>query len=359
MKKPPAISRLSFLIASLIFMIGFIVCSGFVYANSAPLRATGQTVIPDKTVPVRLESENISIDLTSYEADVECEFHLVNKGPAATYRIGFPAGKNEELEHFSAGNGKGISYDVKTLPLDPRVSNDGKMYFWKVFDVPFGSSGKMEKLQNHYSVRVNRYGLSELTDRYFRYILKTGAFWEGKIKKANVTVYLRGVPFDQITRIYPAGYKVKNNIITWEFKNFEPIEDIEIFIMNDIRYERLTNARKILQKDPNNAHAHYLMGTAIFLKDSKTVGGETIGTVESEKEFLKAIALDPNHLDAKWYLATLYNIRNENSKVLTLLNEIVMKNPDYYCSDKIYNTYWSTNRIKLYGNAKECLERQK
>jgi hypothetical protein len=332
-------------------MIGFIACSGFVYANSAPLRATGDTVVPVNDIPVRLESEQITIWLRSYEAEVACNFNLVNEGPSATYtvRTGFPAGDNENLENFRASNRKGKKYDVTTRTLDPRISYDGGMHSWKVFDVPFESTGKPEVLQNEYKVKVNSYGLNVLTDRYFRYILKTGAHWKGKIKKANVTVYLKGIPFDQITSISPAGYKVNETVITWEFKNFEPTQDIEIFIMNDVRYDRMVNARKILQKDPNNAHAHYMLGTAIFMKDSKKVGGEIIGTAESEKEFLKAIELDPHHLDAKWYLASLYFKRDEKPKALNLLREIAKEMPEYYCSDKLYNVYRGTDYKMLIG----------
>ena len=349
------IFRLNFMIAPLIFMTGFIACNGFAYANSAPLRATGQTVVPTKDVPVRLETEYLDIRLSSYEAEVACSFYLVNEGPAATIKVGFPAGKNEELENFGASGESFKHYEVKTISLGPSFTNERDMNQWKVFDVPLGSTGKPEILRNQYKVKVNRYGLSELTDRYFRYILKTGAYWKGNIKTLKVTVYLKGVPFDQITRIYPAGYKTDNNKITWEFKNFEPTEDIEIFIMNDLIYDRMTQARKILQKEPNNAHAHYMLGTAIFMKDSKTVGGETIGTIESEKEFLKAIQLDPHHLDAKWFLAALYFMREEKPKALKILSEISDEKPDYFCADKIYNTYWSSQSFMLHGGVNQYI----
>jgi hypothetical protein len=306
-------------------------------ADDAPVRAVGKTIQPRSDVPVRMVSEDVRIFLSSKGASVHAEFNLQNEGPPDTIQVGFPRGYENDLDYFQAGT-YGKRFPVTTLPVDPNFSEEeGKeMPWWKIFSVPFSSTGETITVINDYSTKLNPFGLSEFSDLYFKYIIKSGAYWKDTIKEAQFWLRLMHVPFDQITKITPGGFKLDGDIITWRFTDFEPAEDIEIFIMNDIRYDRMANAKKILETNPENAHAHFLLGSAYFTEDIHKPGYEIYGGEKSEKELLKAVELDPDHLDALWYLAALYYRRNNKEKSRTCVEEILKKKPDYICTDKIY-----------------------
>ncbi|MBT4485275.1 MAG: hypothetical protein HOC71_16535 [Candidatus Latescibacteria bacterium] len=326
-----------------------------VSANEAPVRAVGKTIQPRNDVPVRLVSEEVRINISSKEASVRCEFNLLNEGKPDTIMVGFPRGWENDFNYFYAET-YGMKFPVTTLPVNPNFSemNGQEMPWWKIFYVPFDSTGQMITVINNYSIDLNFFGLSEFSDLYFKYIMKTGAYWQGKIDEAVFTVYLRQIPFDQITEISPAGFVYEGDRIIWRFTDFEPTQDIEIFIMNDIRYERLVNAKKILKENSDNVHAHFLLGTAYFVEDVHKVGYEIYGSVKSEKEFLRVLELDPKHLDARWYLAAIYYYRKSKEKSRKLIEEIIAENPNYICTDKVYPR--PSEPIIPWGSAKSWLK---
>ena len=60
------------------------------------------------------------------------------------------------------------------------------------------------------------------------YLLKTGSLWADKIGEADIYWNFNGRRVD-VSRISPAGYKIKNDVIHWHFEDFEPNADITIF----------------------------------------------------------------------------------------------------------------------------------
>ncbi|MCE5248914.1 hypothetical protein LLG96_01705 [bacterium] len=335
----------------LVSLTGF-ACS--LMANEAPVRAVGKTIQPRDDVPVRLVSENVRIMLSSKGASVHCEFNLLNEGPPDTVQVGFPRGWESDFDYFGAGT-YGMNFKVTTLPVDPNFSeiSGEEMPWWKVFSVPFDSTGKKITVFNDYAIRVNPFGLSTFSDLYFKYIVKTGAYWKDTIQDAQFRIRLINIPFDQITKISPEGFTLEGDTVTWHFTDFEPVADIEIFIMNDVRYERMVAAKKFLEDNPNSAFGHFLLGTAYFTEDIHNPGYEIYGGEKSEKEFLKALELDPDNLDARWYLAAVYHIRKQEEKSKKLVEEIIAKKPDYYCTDKLYPGVYD---IMPFGSAQGWLE---
>ncbi len=114
--------------------------------------------------------------------------------------------------------------------------------------------------------------------------------------------------------------------------------------MQDAIYERMKAARKILKDNPDNAYAHYLLGSSYFSR--RNMGGEQ--AERAEKEARKAISLDPELWDAHWLL-TMSHIKNNVFKkrdlkeVKNLLVPIQQGNPGYRCADKMiyYHEYAS------------------
>lgn len=327
------------------------------FTNTAPVKSIGKTIQPLNNVPVRMVSEDVKIWLSSTKAEVDCQFTLRNEGKPDTIEVGFPRGWEGDLINFMAKNAKvSGAYSVETLAEQASFGeyNGEKLPWWKVFKVPFESTGQTVVIENHYSTFLLPWGKYPvpMNDLLFTYIIKTGALWKGQIDSAKVTLYLRNVPFDQVTKISPEGYVLQGNRITWNFRNFKPAQNIEISIMQDAFYERLSIARKLLEMGPDSAYAHYLLGTVYFNQrymDDKQ-------TIEAEKELQKAISLDPKLWDAQWFLALANIYKYRTSKSLkaakTQFDVILQGNPDYICKDKLFypDEYMGS------GNPKELLK---
>jgi hypothetical protein len=327
------------------------------FPNDAPVKSVGKTIQPMNNVPVRMVSEDVRISLSSTKADVHCLFTLRNEGKPETIEVGFPRGWEGDLIGFTAKDAHipGV-FSVETMAEQPFFGefSDEKLPWWKVFKVPFTSTGQSRVIENYYSTFLLPWGKYPVpwNDLLFTYIMKTGALWKGQIDSAKVTLYLRNIPFDQVTKISPEGYIREENRITWNFRNFEPAKNIEISIIQDAFYERESIARKILETDPNNAYAHYLIGTVYF--NRRFMDDNQI--LEAEKELQKAINLDSKLWDAQWFLALVYIDRDVRSKIFkdskTQLGKIVRENPDYRCTDKLF--YQS--ELIQYDNPKGLLE---
>jgi hypothetical protein len=308
------------------------------FSDVFPLKSAGKTIQPLAGLPVQMVSEDVTISLDAVSARVEGYFFLKNLGKPGKIKVGFPLDRDGELIGFTAGDTKTYgNYPIESLPQA------------KVFTVSFDYAGEILTLVNHYQTILQpqepkrRIPLSNLL---FTYILKTGAFWKGPIKKAKITLILHHIPFDQIVTISPKGYSYDDKNyprITWNFQNFEPTQDIEISILPDLVYERLVIAKNILKTNPNNGYAHFLLGTVYynrdFLKDTKNSS--------AEKEFLKTLSLDSTLIDARWYLAMLYLHRSSVSNEAKIqLQTIIRENPNYRCNDKLFWSDYVVDRYK-------------
>lgn len=322
------------------FILLLFIFAGSAYCNDAPIRSVGKTIQPLKDSPVRMVSEEVHIGINSEHAYVNCLFYLLNEGKPDTIEVGFPRGWEGDLINFFARTDKEI-LPIQTLAEEASYNevSGGEMPWWKVFKVPFPAENPNVRIENHYLTYLNPgmgSGYPDLyNDRSFTYIMKTGAPWKGIIEEATVTLNHSDIPFEQITKISPPGFVRERRRIIWNFKNFEPTQNIEIEIMNDLLYERMVTAKKILEKDSDNALGHYFLGTFYYSHPMQS-------KKDAEKELKTAIALDPGLLDAKWFLAALYARypidmdKNNILKAIDELKEIIKINPEYFCNDRIF-----------------------
>lgn len=313
------------------------------WANDAPVRSVGKTIQPLSDVPVQMVAEEVNIYLTSTKAHVQCFFTLQNQGGLDTIEVGFPRGWEGDLLEFKARdrNAPGL-WPVRTMAEYPAYGeySGEAIPWWKVFEVPFAEVGDTVVVENRYHTFLLPWGpsnrpLSGAEDLRFTYILKTGALWQGAIRSARITVRLGNLPFDQITGISPEGYSREGNRLTWSYTDFEPTEDIKIDIMQDALYERTAIARRILAREPDNAYAHYLLGTVLFNRwtDDRHLD-------RAEEELRRAIELDPVNWDARWFLAAVYTYKDRPTKSLKnirpQLDAILQGSPGYRCTDKLF-----------------------
>jgi len=106
-------------------------------------------------------------------------------------------------------------------------------YVWKV----------RFKAQENVTIKV-RYRvpsgmLYKNSNRYFYYLLSTGAGWYKKIEKATIRARIMDSDIRAIRSVKPSTYRkdLKTKEYIWEFQNIEPIKDDNIYL----EYEVLEN----------------------------------------------------------------------------------------------------------------------
>lgn len=211
-------------------------CSGLVaQADDAGVRGVGGAVEPlDQHPSIRMVREKVHIILGPTTASVRCEFVFKNEGPAITAKIGFPERnygdsahpiKSSDLKSFRSWV-DGRSVKTKLVP-SANKGDEQEYEAWHVKDVHF-SRGQTRVIVDQYATE---YGGDSMGGIFLNYILKTGGNWKGTIGEALITVdasqlanYWRVTPMD------PKGSTVKGSKITWLLKDFEPSDNVYIYI---------------------------------------------------------------------------------------------------------------------------------
>jgi hypothetical protein len=118
--------------------------------------------------------------------------------------------------------------DNKRQELLYQYENENKpWYLWKV------NFGKNETLQIIVKYRLPCGVLK--SNRFFNYILSTGAGWKGRIEAAKVVVNLKDIPADQVLSASPKhNFNQAGKQLTWNFKNLEPTTQDDILINYEI-----------------------------------------------------------------------------------------------------------------------------
>ena len=306
----------------------FIVCVFPLSAtgNDAPLRQIGKTVLPTKDVEVQMISEKVEISIDYDIASIVCTFVLRNLGKPGTIEVGFPFGKHEgDVSNFRVG----IANSKVKPSVKVKESRDPEYPRWQTFKIQFAATGEEVKVYNSYSARLHPAVPAGFpySDLVFRYVLKTGAFWSGPIENAKVIVHFKNVEPDQCTEVSPSNYTWNGSTLMWAFKDFEPIEDIEIRFLQSLIYHRIESSKLELQINGEDPDALYTLGTAYFHVDR-------FKGVRAEGLFRKAIAIAPEHLDSRWFLSLILAQNPKTpAEAIAQLDTIVSVDRDYECFD--------------------------
>jgi tetratricopeptide (TPR) repeat protein len=204
---------------SLIFIT---ILNAVIFANDAPIVLVGANASPILSQDIVMESEKIEIELSNFEAKVNCSFKFKNLGEKQTVTMGFPE-VSGYLELSAIHNfitiidGKNI--DIIKVPGDSVWDN------WFTWQVEF------EK--NEEIVVNNSYMTGRDAGAYrgiFKYILETGSGWKDFIKHSEIIIRLSNIDFSDLANISPKNYSITENTLTWDFYDFEPtyINNIEI-----------------------------------------------------------------------------------------------------------------------------------
>ena len=126
-----------------------------------------------------------------------------------------------------------IDSDLRNQFVNQRKKGNFPWYMWRVhFD-----RNEKKYIKVVYSLPAGF--AAGKHDRYFNYILRTGAGWYQDIERADIILNLHGIQTKNLKQVNPAGSVIDNstNTIHWNFKNLEPTEKDDIYV-------RYSNPRK-------------------------------------------------------------------------------------------------------------------
>ena len=221
--------RLSILLALVVVVIGMPA-----WADDTAMGAVGGTLQPMTQHPsVRMVSEDVRVKIGPEKIDVACRFIFRNEGKAADVRMGFPedhGGDSSGFVYFRA-RVDGIPVKVTHVKTKPKDMEDYRE--WWVKTVHFGA-GQTRVVEDFYGGRASG---DSMGGTYAVYVLQTGRAWKGPIGHATIRMDLSAVRDFQTFIPYPAGYRRHGDILTWEWRDIEPRNDIRlIYTWNHTRF---------------------------------------------------------------------------------------------------------------------------
>ncbi|RKD90179.1 DUF4424 family protein [Mangrovibacterium diazotrophicum] len=209
------------------------------FADIAPNPIKAKSISPKAATSIRMESERVEIDLYNDSSVVTCVFYMRNLGEPEKLQIGFPdmrfyhfsMEKHQNGDRFAVKeNGKTIAFTSASGGAEGSGSPDEKD--WYLWNSEF-EKGESKTIEVQYSLPCGmRYKSNE---RFFTYLLSTGAGWEGTIGKAEIIVNLKDIEQDSVLSQTPANCEISGKQFSWTFTDFEPTEN------NDIKISYNTN----------------------------------------------------------------------------------------------------------------------
>ena len=227
------------------------------FANDTLVGESGHTVFPINTDKIRMISEHVKAKIDTYDfkgitsaarrAFVTSEFIFENTSNSKIKaQLGFPGDVFRWTDGVTAPtlndfisfvNGSEQKVNMKKEILDQKkgkYSIDGKTWkeeiredykYWYTWDVTFPPLKRIT-VKNTYWVTLS----SDQESWWFEYVMTTGANWKGNIERALIEIIYPNEKElkNRVIEIKPIGYKITENRIYWEFKNFKPTENIKI-----------------------------------------------------------------------------------------------------------------------------------
>ena len=295
-----------------------------------PEQPSGGNPAPEnETTQVRMEAETVLIEVISAtpsgslgKARVTASFTMQNLGEEdETLMVRFPLTStygsyygSKEIEDFKV-SANGVPLQVRRIELDYDGSYAGR---WAEFTITF-PAGKEVKIQVTYLVE----GEGEYPFIALKYILQTGAGWNGTIGTADLTVRLpyeanpQNVIFDTEigwSTTTPGGI-LDGREIRWHLEDFEPdfSQNFSISLVMPSVWRAVLREQDNLANHPGDGESWGRLGKlykeSFFLRRGfrEDAGGAELYRL-SREAYQKAVTLLPE--DALWlagYADLLWN----------------------------------------------------
>lgn len=194
-------------------------------ANDTAMGAVGGTLQPMAEHPsIRMVSEDIRIQVRPDKISVTCKFIFRNEGKAVDVEMGFPEDHGGDSSGFAYFRARVDGKPVTVAHAKTKHNDMGGGRDWWVKTVHF-EPGQTRVVEDFYGGNPSG---DSLGGTWVTYVLKTGKNWKGPIGHAVITMDLSAVSDFQTLVPSPAGYRKQGNSITWEWRDFEPRDDIRL-----------------------------------------------------------------------------------------------------------------------------------
>jgi len=255
------------------------------FADIAPNPIKAKSISPKDQTSIRMESEKVIIDLYNDSSVVKCLFNMKNLGEQEKLQIGFPEmtfhyyrqkSKVDEANRFQVKeNGKVLNFVFSdSLKYDKDYRKKVESYQikeeWYLWESEF-IKGESKTIEVEYSLPFGM--LYKTNERFFTYLLSTGANWKGTIGKAEIIVNLKDVKLDSLVSQQPNNCVIANNKLEWTFTDFEPTTN------DDIRINY--NSSKILYTGKKPIPPVFIVDENIEKEfDSKSIDPNDIASID-------------------------------------------------------------------------------
>jgi hypothetical protein len=259
------------------------------FADIAPNPINAKSISPKDQTSIRMESEKVIIDLYNDSSVVKCLFNMKNLGEQEKLQIGFPEmtfhyyrqkSKMDEANRFQVKeNGKVVNFDfTDSLRYNDDYRKKVESYEikeeWYLWESEF-LKGESKIIEVEYSLPFGM--LYKTNERFFTYLLSTGANWKGTIGKAEIIVNLKDVKLDSLVSQQPNDCLIANNKLEWTFTDFEPTTN------DDIRINY--NSSKILYTGKKPIPPVFIVDENIVKEfDSKSIDPNDIASIDVIKK---------------------------------------------------------------------------
>jgi hypothetical protein len=271
------------LLFAMILIVAAIFPQSLVHADIAPPESPpGTNLLPgSETTQVRMMAETVTLTVSKNPsqsvkaiAKTEAVFTMRNLGTAeekmqVRFPLSFLNGNSDGRGNFPEIPSIAVKIDGKTVSAkrENQPSIESQYAYterdeipWAVFDVTF-PPGQDVTIEVVYTVNGFGYYPYEM----FKYILQTGAGWNGTIGSADIIVRL---PYEannkNIFLTDSAGYGettpggvLSGNEIRWHFEEFEPTSenDVQILLVTPLLWENVLRETNTVTKNPNDGEA--------------------------------------------------------------------------------------------------------
>ena len=253
------------------------------HADVAPPETVpGSNLNPgDESTQVRMAAETVTLTISENPADpqtaiarTDAVFTMRNLGSTeermqVRFPLSFFNGNSDGFGRFPEIASIAVKVDGKSVPTrrenQPFVNNESSFEErdevpWAVFDVTFPPN---QDVIIEVTYDVNGFGYYPY--QAFKYILETGAGWNGTIGKADVIVRMPYEISEQNLDLTgqaghgestPGGVR-SGNEIHWTFEDFEPTtsDNIEIVIVTPSLWKKVLQEKDNVAKNPNDGEA--------------------------------------------------------------------------------------------------------
>ena len=307
-------------------------------------------------------TEKMRVRFPMNHSDYDLEYEKMNKAEYCEYS---PYPSLNEINVWVNGNKVDTEITFKTMEDHMASPNEkGEAVYktvpcWAYFDATFPPNQEV-KIKVAYTVSgYDFHGIGGEIE--FQYVLGTGAGWKDTIGKAEIVARL---PYDtgelNVSRCLPKDCVISGKEISWYFEDFEPQENIVLWIIHPTIWQRILAERENIRNQPNDGEAWGRLGKAY--KEAQLDGKRMLSTFDehgkklfalSYEAYARAIELLPEDADWHYGFADLLCTRalwdedtNENWMACAkMLMTCLQLEPEHKQGNELLNTI-----VSLQGN---------